>query len=85
MFFRRLNKDCPRYVVDEVMAETGRVEKRSRLLPAHVVVYFVLALSLFTDGYEEVIRKLIIRFARTWSKEWQTRRPVPSPGPGPVG
>jgi hypothetical protein len=26
------------------------VEKRSRLLPAHVVVYFVLALSLFTDG-----------------------------------
>jgi Insertion element 4 transposase N-terminal/Transposase DDE domain len=38
------------------------------------VVYFVLALSLFTDGYEEVIRKLVhgLRFARTWSKEWQT-------------
>jgi hypothetical protein len=68
-----LTRIVPRYVVDEVIAETGRVEKRSRLLPAHVVVYFVLALSLFTDGYEEVIRKLVhgLRFARTWSKEWQ--------------
>jgi hypothetical protein len=47
-----LTRIVPRYVVDEVIAETGRVEKRSRLLPAHVVVYFVLALSLFTDGYE---------------------------------
>jgi Insertion element 4 transposase N-terminal/Transposase DDE domain len=69
-----LTRIVPRYVVDEVIAETGRLEKRSRLLPAHVVVYFVLALSLFADGYEEVIRKLVhgLRFARTWSKEWQT-------------
>lgn len=69
-----LTRIVPRYLVDEVIAETGRVQKRSRLLPAHVVVYFVLALSLFTDGYEEVIRKLVhgLRFARTWSKEWQT-------------
>lgn len=67
-----LTKVVPRYVVDEVLAETGSVEKRSRLLPAHVVVYFVLALSLFTDGYEEVIRKLVhgLRFARTWSRQW---------------
>lgn len=36
----------PRYVVDEVLARTEKREKRSRLLPAHVVVYFVLALSL---------------------------------------
>lgn len=68
-----LTKIVPRYVVDEVLVETGKVEKRSRLLPAHVVVYFVLALSLFTDGYEEVIRKLVhgLRFARTWSREWK--------------
>lgn len=67
-----LTRIVPRYVVDEILAETKSVEKRSRLLPAHVVVYFVLALSLFTDGYEEVIRKLVhgLRFARTWSKEW---------------
>lgn len=62
----------PRYVVDEALARTDKREKRSRLLPAHVVVYFVLALSLFADGYEEVIRKLVngLRFARTWSTEW---------------
>ena len=60
-----LTKTVPRYVVDEILADTRSVEKRSRLLPAHVVVYFVLALSLFTDGYEEVIRKLVhgLRFA----------------------
>lgn len=67
-----LTRIVPRYVVDEVLASTGSVEKRSRLLPAHVVVYFVLALSLFTDGYEEVVRKLVhgLRFARTWSRRW---------------
>jgi hypothetical protein len=73
-----LTKIVPRYVVDEILAETKSVEKRSRLLPAHVVVYFVLALSLFTDGYEEVIRKLVhgLRFARTWSSQWK----VPTTG-----
>lgn len=67
-----LTRIVPRYVVDEVLAQTGAREKRSRSLPAHVVVYFVLALSLFTDGYEEVVRKLVngLRFARTWSREW---------------
>jgi len=33
-------------LVDEVLVETGRVEKRQQLLPARVVVYFVLAMIL---------------------------------------
>ena len=53
-----LTRIVSRSVVDEVLAETGRVQKRTRSLPAHVVVDFVLALALFADGYEEVIRKL---------------------------
>jgi len=59
-------------VVDEVLAETGRVQKRTRSLPAHVVVYFVIALALFADGYEEVIRKLVmgLQFLRVWSPRW---------------
>ena len=72
-----LTRIVPRYVVDEVIAETGRVEKRSRLLPAHVVVYFVLALSLFTDGYEEVIRKLV------HGLNGRRRPPAPCLRPGP--
>ncbi len=34
-------------LVDAVLEETGRREKRLRLLPSRVVVYFVLALALF--------------------------------------
>ncbi|SQD93390.1 conserved hypothetical protein [Parafrankia sp. Ea1.12] len=62
-----------RDLIDEVVAECGKREKRSRLLPAHVVVYYVLALNLFfDDGYEEVMRKLVggLRFLRGWRSDW---------------
>jgi hypothetical protein len=36
-------------LVDDVLVETGRVEKRSRKLPARVMVYFTLAMWLFFD------------------------------------
>lgn len=67
-----LTATVPRFLVDEVISECNRREKRSRLLPAHVVVYFVMALALFADGYEEVIRALVngLRYARTWSSGW---------------
>ncbi|MEV6649369.1 transposase domain-containing protein [Streptomyces sp. NPDC051219] len=54
-----LTQAFPPHLVDEVIAETGRVEQRSRLLPARVVVYFILAMCLFFgQGYEEVARLL---------------------------
>ncbi len=53
-----LARIVPRDVVDDVLAETGAKEKRARLLPAHVVVYFVMAMAIFHDGYEEIARKL---------------------------
>jgi len=54
-----LTQVFPPGLVDEVVAETGRAEQRSRLLPARVVVYFVLAMCLFFgQGYEEVARLL---------------------------
>jgi hypothetical protein len=65
--------------VDEVPVETGRVEQRSRLLPARVVVYYVLALCLFFgDAYEEVMRLLVtgLHFTGAWQKEWH----VPTTG-----
>src|SRR5664279_5579054 len=67
-----LTRIIPRYIVDDILVETNSREQRSRTLPAHVVVHFVVALSLFTDGYEEVIRKLVngLRFARLWSRDW---------------
>lgn len=69
-----LTRIVPRDLVDEVVAYAGRKEKRSRLLPAHVVVYYVLALALFFgEAYEEVMRRLVggLRFLRNWEKVWK--------------
>lgn len=69
-----LTRLFPRDLVDEVIAQTGTREKRSRLLPTHVVVYYVLALALFFgEGYEEVMRRLVgsLRFLSNWSDDWR--------------
>src|SRR5918997_858180 len=62
-----------RDIVDDVIRESGKREARSRLLPAHVVVYYVLALNLFFgEAYEEVMRQLIngLRFLGNWRDSW---------------
>jgi len=47
-------------LVDRVVAACGRAERRQRLLPARLVVYFVLALALFSPApYLEVMRHLV--------------------------
>lgn len=51
-------------LVDAVLAETGRVQRRVRLLPARVVVYFVLGLALFERcDYRAVWGKLVAGLA----------------------
>ena len=46
-------------LVDAVLEETGAREQRVRLLPARVVVYFVLALAVFEHcSYPAVWAKL---------------------------
>jgi Insertion element 4 transposase N-terminal/Transposase DDE domain len=71
-----LTRVFPPDVVDRVVAEAGRVEQRQRLLPARVVVYYVLALALFADSsYEEVMRQLVEGLA--WDSGWQRAWAVP--------
>jgi hypothetical protein len=68
-----------RDLVDEVIAETRSKEKRDRLLPARLVVYYVIALALFFgEAYEEVMRKMVggLRFVSAWERPWQV--PTPS-------
>jgi hypothetical protein len=49
----------PATLIDEVLADTGRVERRVRRLPARVTVLFILALTLFSgQGYRGVWREL---------------------------
>ena len=55
-----LTSAFPPELVDRVLAECGRTERRRRLLPARMVVYYVLALALFADvAYLEVLRLLV--------------------------
>jgi hypothetical protein len=68
-----LTRLVTRELVDDVIAVTGRGEQRKRLLPARVVVYFVLALALFYgDSCEEVMRKLVqgLSWLAIWRREW---------------
>lgn len=50
----------PRATIDEVLAATGKASQRQRDLPAHVVVYYVIALALYMQvSYQEVLRCLL--------------------------
>jgi hypothetical protein len=82
-----LTRMVPRDLVDEVLAETGRRQKRSRLLPAHVVVYFVMAMAVFRDGYEEVMRRLTggLQFMRLAEGMGSADHGGHLPGAGPAG
>jgi hypothetical protein len=56
-----LTRAFPPELVDEVVGATGTREQRRRLLPARLMVYFVLALWLFrgrNSGYGQVMAKL---------------------------
>jgi transposase IS4-like protein/DDE family transposase len=64
----------PRDLVDQVLLETRSKEKRQRLLPARLVVYYVIALALFFgEAYEEVMRKMVggLRFVAAWERAWR--------------
>lgn len=56
----------PPKLVDRVIADCGRTEQRSRLLPARLVVYFVLAMCLFSaESYCEVAQ--LLAHGMTWA------------------
>jgi len=72
-----LTRAFPPDLVDAVVREAGRGERRQRLLPARVVVYYVLAMALFSDAsYEEVMRQLVEGLS--WASGWQRVWEVPS-------
>ncbi|MEU0522043.1 IS4 family transposase [Streptosporangium sp. NPDC006007] len=59
-----LTRIVPFEMVDEVLAETGAVQRRVRLVPARVTVYLLLAAALFTGlGYRQVFDRLCAALA----------------------
>jgi hypothetical protein len=74
-----LTRLVPRELVDEVVASLGKKEQRDKKLPARVMVYFTMAMTLFYgEAYEEVMRKLVegLRYMGTWRRDWS----MPTPG-----
>src|SRR3954462_13323739 len=56
--------------VRQVLAETGRASERERDLPAHVMVYYAIALALYTtSGTREVLRCLLEGLRWLWGAE----------------
>ncbi|MFF0393430.1 transposase domain-containing protein [Kitasatospora sp. NPDC004615] len=54
-----LTRIVPFEMVDEVLTQTGAVQRRVRLVPARVTVYLLLAAALFTGlGYQQVFDRL---------------------------
>lgn len=55
-----ITKTFPRAKVETILEATGKTSKRQRDMPAHVVVYYVIALALYMNSsYGEVLRCLI--------------------------
>lgn len=72
-----LTRTYPPELVDRVLAQSGRSEQRKRLLPAQTMVYYAMALALFSEGsYEEVMRNLVEGL--DWSAGWRGGWQVPS-------
>jgi Insertion element 4 transposase N-terminal len=83
-----LTATYPPELVDHVLGATGRVAQRRRLLPARVMVYYVLALALFAGiAYEEVMRCLVHGLGWARPQPGRSRRTWPAwhvPGAEPL-
>ena len=72
-----LTKTLTKDLIDEILFSTNKVEKRTRLLPARVVMYYTIAMPMFPQGsYEEVMRHLTQGLF--WAKEFEGSWHIPS-------
>src|SRR3954470_19727949 len=56
--------------VHQVLAKTGKASERERDLPAHVMVYYAIALALYTtSGTREVLRCLLEGLRWLWGAD----------------
>jgi hypothetical protein len=69
-----LTSSVSRDAVEAVIGLHGKQPKRrGGTLPAHVMMYFVVAMALFSDAdYEAVIQKLVgpLRLWKSWDPSW---------------
>jgi hypothetical protein len=69
-----LAKTFPLDKVHAVVAAAGKANQRQRDLPAHVVVYYVIALTLYMQvSYREVLRCLLEGVKWLLGPEWEVK------------
>ncbi len=72
-----LTRVFPPELVDEVIAEVGRTERRHRVLPARVMAYFSIGMALYSEGsYEDVLAQLTDGLS--WVSGWSETFTPPS-------
>lgn len=72
-----LTRVFPPGLVDEVIAQAGRTEKRHRSLPARVMAYFSIGMALYSEGsYEDVLAHLTDGLS--WASGWADSFAPPS-------
>jgi hypothetical protein len=59
-----LTAQFPRASVERVLAETARQSVRERALPAHVMVYYVIALGLYAEVSTQDVLRCVVEGAR---------------------
>lgn len=65
-----LTRTFPPALVDEVVADCGRTERRNRSLPARAMAYFSIGIALHSEGsYEDVLALLADGLAWTLGDE----------------
>jgi Insertion element 4 transposase N-terminal/Transposase DDE domain len=62
--FRQISESFPREVVDRILQETGRESVRRRKLPAHVMVYYTIALGLMGSASAREVLRVLVRDVR---------------------
>src|ERR1035437_3891914 len=69
-----LSKVFPAEVVDAVITECGRTEKRRRSLPARSMAYFAMGMALHSEGsYEDVLAMICDGRSEEHTSELQSR------------
>lgn len=72
-----LTRTFPPELVDEVIAESGRMQVRHRSLPARVMAYFSIGMALYSEGsYDDVFS--LLTDGLSWSEQWREEYRAPS-------
>lgn len=79
--FECLTKFFPLRETRKILRQTGKASKRERDLPAHVMVYYVIAMTIFMGlPYRDVLRELLDGWNGLLTKKAKKKKKPPTKG-----